>query len=234
MDLSWSELMVVAVVALVVIGPKDLPGMFRELGRFTAKIRAMGRDFSRAMEQAAKETGVKDVADDLKKMTSPKAMGLDAVRSAADKFEKWDPLKPALKPAVAHAAKASPLVPPPMPGTPAVASVATGPATSVATAAGPATAALSAKVAAKTADAAQVAEGLRAAKDTLKSSLNAAGKPATDGAETGGAKAAAKAKPKGAAVAPSVAAASAGAAEPVPVRGGRVRKKADPKTGDAA
>ena len=36
--------MVVAIVALVVIGPKDLPGMFRELGRFTAKIRAMGRE----------------------------------------------------------------------------------------------------------------------------------------------------------------------------------------------
>jgi sec-independent protein translocase protein TatB len=95
MDLSWSELLVVGIVALIVIGPKDLPGMFRELGRFTAKVRSMGREFSRAMEQAAKETGVKDVADDLRKVTNPKSMGLDAVRSAADKFEKWDPLKPA-------------------------------------------------------------------------------------------------------------------------------------------
>jgi sec-independent protein translocase protein TatB len=98
MDFSWSELMVVGIVALIIIGPKDLPGMFRELGRFTAKVRAMGREFSRAMEQAAKESGVKDVADDLKKATSAKAMGLDAVRSAADKFEKWDPLKNAAKP----------------------------------------------------------------------------------------------------------------------------------------
>mgnify|MGYP006178019023 CR=1 FL=1 len=53
----------------------------------------MAREFSRAMEQAAKESGVKDVADDLKKVTSPKAMGLDAVKSAADKFEKWDPTR---------------------------------------------------------------------------------------------------------------------------------------------
>ncbi len=89
MDLSWSEILVVAIVALIIIGPKDLPGMFRELGRFTAKVRAMGREFSRAMEAAAKESGVKDVAEDLKKATSPKAMGLDAVKSAADKFEKW-------------------------------------------------------------------------------------------------------------------------------------------------
>ena len=86
MDLSWAELMVVGIVALIVIGPKDLPGMFRELGRFTAKLRAMGREFSRAMEQAAKESGIKDVAEDLKKATSAKAMGLDAVKSAADKF----------------------------------------------------------------------------------------------------------------------------------------------------
>jgi sec-independent protein translocase protein TatB len=112
MDLSWSELLVVAVVALIVIGPKDLPGMFRELGRFTAKIRAMGREFSRAMEQAAKESGVKDVADDLKKVTSPSALGLDAVKSAADRFEKWDPLKNAAKPT-------KPLTPPPMPQSPA-------------------------------------------------------------------------------------------------------------------
>jgi sec-independent protein translocase protein TatB len=108
MDLSWSELLVVGIVALIIIGPKDLPGMFRELGRFTAKVRSMGREFSRAMEQAAKDTGVKDVADDLRKVTSPKSMGLDAVKSAADKFEKWDPLKNAAKPT-------QPLTPPPMP-----------------------------------------------------------------------------------------------------------------------
>ena len=105
MDLSWAELMVVGIVALIVIGPKDLPGMFRELGRFTAKLRAMGREFSRAMEQAAKESGIKDVAEDLKKATSAKAMGLDAVKSAADKFEKWDPLKNAAKPTAPAAEK---------------------------------------------------------------------------------------------------------------------------------
>lgn len=116
MSFSWSEILVVGVVALVVVGPKDLPGMFREVGRFTAKIRAMGREFSRAMEAAAKESGVKDVADDLRKVTSPKSMGLDAMKSAADKFEKWDPLKNAAKPS-------KPLTPPPMPATPVVAPV---------------------------------------------------------------------------------------------------------------
>lgn len=191
MDVSWSELLVVAVVALVVIGPKDLPGMFRELGRFTAKIRAMGRDFNRAMEQAAKESGVKDVADDLRKVTSSKAMGLDAVRSAADKFEKWDPLKPA----IAAKAKAGPLTPPPMPATPVAASVATTAAP------GSATAALAEKVAAKKTASAEVAKTLRAAKVAPQMTPPAV-LPAADA--------------------------------PMPKRGGRVRKKPEPDTGDTA
>lgn len=92
-DIGWTELMVIGIVALIVIGPKDLPEMFRTLGRFTAKAKGMAREFSRAMDQAADEAGVKDVAADLRKATSAKSMGLDAVKDAATKFEKWDPMK---------------------------------------------------------------------------------------------------------------------------------------------
>lgn len=98
-----SELLVIGIVALVVIGPRDLPEMFRQLGRLTAKLRAMSREFSRAMEQAANEAGVKDVAKDLNAIANPKAMGLNAVKDAVDKFEKWDPIKNAAKPTVAPA-----------------------------------------------------------------------------------------------------------------------------------
>lgn len=97
-DLGMSELLVIGIVALIVIGPKDLPGLFRSLGRFTAKMRGMAREFSRAMEAAADETGVKDVAKDLKSVTSARSMGLEAVKEATAKFEKWDPLKNAARP----------------------------------------------------------------------------------------------------------------------------------------
>lgn len=92
-DIGWSELLLIAIVALIVVGPRDLPGMFRTLGRFTAKARSMAREFSRAMEDAAKESGVNEAAKDLREMTSKKRLGLDALEDAARKFEKWDPMK---------------------------------------------------------------------------------------------------------------------------------------------
>ena len=88
-----TELLVIGVVALIVVGPKDLPDMFRQLGRFTGKMRGMARDFQRAMEDAADESGVKDISRDLKGMANPKKFGLDKLKDAASDFEKWDPMK---------------------------------------------------------------------------------------------------------------------------------------------
>lgn len=155
-DIGWAELLVIGVVALIVIGPEDLPDMFRQLGRFTAKIRQMSREFSRAMEDAAKQSGVKDVTDDLKSLTSPKAMGLDKVREAADRFEKWDPIKSA-----ARASAAKTLVPPPMPATPAPV-VPQEPVAAPVVAGGPETQALRAKQAAKKAVLAETSAKLKA------------------------------------------------------------------------
>lgn len=138
-EIGWTELMLIGIVALIVIGPKDLPDMFRTMGRFTAKMRGMARDFQRAMDQAAKETGVNDIAADLKAATSAKSMGLDAVKDAASRFEKWDPLKPA------SAVKAAAAVPLTSLATPTV----HAPAAQVLTSAKAAKAAVAAKAAAK-------------------------------------------------------------------------------------
>jgi len=107
-DIGWSELLVIGVVALIVVGPKDLPVMFRTLGRMTGKARGMAREFSRAMDDAARESGVKDIGNDLKAATSKKALGLDALEKAADRFEKWDPKLPGSQTQAKSAATVAP------------------------------------------------------------------------------------------------------------------------------
>lgn len=151
-DIGWTELMVIGVVALIVIGPRDLPDLFRTLGRFTGKLRSMARDFQRAMESAADQAGVKDVANELKSATSTKNLGLDAVKEAASKFEKWDPLKPTPKP-----------VPKPAVATAAATGTAAAETAAAAPTYGPATEAVRAQAAERRAILDEAAQKLRAA-----------------------------------------------------------------------
>ncbi|MEM6385748.1 MAG: twin-arginine translocase subunit TatB [Pseudomonadota bacterium] len=92
-DFGFGELLLIGIVALVFLGD-DLPNVFRQMGRFTGKVRRMAREFSRAMEEAADEAGVKEAANTFKDAANPSKMGLNKLSEAADKFEKWDPTKP--------------------------------------------------------------------------------------------------------------------------------------------
>ena len=60
-DIGWQEILVIAIVLIVVVGPKDLPRMLRTFGRTTAKMRSMAGDFRRQFDDALKEAELDDV-----------------------------------------------------------------------------------------------------------------------------------------------------------------------------
>jgi sec-independent protein translocase protein TatB len=68
--LSMGEIMVIAVIALIVVGPKDLPKMLRTIGRFVTKLRGMAGEFQRHLDSAIREAGIEDVKKEVKNMTN--------------------------------------------------------------------------------------------------------------------------------------------------------------------
>lgn len=83
-DLGWTEMLLVGIVALIVVGPKDLPGMFRAVGEFTGKAKAMAREFSRAMNEAADQSGMSEIEKTIRAASNPKKFGVDSIRKAGD------------------------------------------------------------------------------------------------------------------------------------------------------
>jgi sec-independent protein translocase protein TatB len=66
-DIGWSEMALVFLVALIVIGPKDLPRVARTMGQWVGKGRAMAREFQRALEDMAREAELDKVKSEIEK-----------------------------------------------------------------------------------------------------------------------------------------------------------------------
>ena len=74
-DIGWSEFVLIAVVALIAIGPKELPGVLRMVGQWMGKARKMAAEFQSQFQEAMREAEMAD----LKK-------SFDEVREAASSF----------------------------------------------------------------------------------------------------------------------------------------------------
>ena len=67
-DISWTEFLLIGIVALIVIGPKELPGVMRTMGQWTRKLRGMASDFQHQFQEAMREaemTDLKKQVDDM-------------------------------------------------------------------------------------------------------------------------------------------------------------------------
>ncbi len=87
-----SELIVIAIVALIVIGPKDLPKVLRTVGQVMTKVRSMAREFQGHLEDAVRETGLDDLKNDIRKAASVDIKGsVTGTAREPGKVTKTDP-----------------------------------------------------------------------------------------------------------------------------------------------
>ncbi len=70
-DVGWDEMALIAVVSLIVIGPKDLPVVLRQMGRWTRKAREMASDFQRGVDDMMRESELGDLKKQVAKVAEP-------------------------------------------------------------------------------------------------------------------------------------------------------------------
>ena len=59
--IGWTELLIIAIVAMVVVGPKDLPRLMRTFGHYAGKLRRMGNEFKQQVDEAMREAELVEV-----------------------------------------------------------------------------------------------------------------------------------------------------------------------------
>jgi sec-independent protein translocase protein TatB len=89
-DIGWGEFLVIGIVALVVIGPKELPGVVRTLGQSVAKLRRMAADFQNQFNEAMREAELVDLKKDAEKMiaSATSAVSYNPIEKAGEELQK--------------------------------------------------------------------------------------------------------------------------------------------------
>ncbi|MEN6543122.1 Sec-independent protein translocase protein TatB [Parvibaculum sp.] len=83
-DIGWSELLLVGVLALVFVGPKDLPRVMRTAGRYVGKMRAMAREFQQSFEDLARESELEELRKQVAELRNQSVAPLADIREAVE------------------------------------------------------------------------------------------------------------------------------------------------------
>ena len=112
-DIGWSEILVIGVVALIAIGPKELPGVLRSAGQWIGKIKRMASEFQGQFQEAMREAEMSDLkkhADDLNSFSKSLTSGIDPYDIMKDTAAETKPAATTVEtPAVAQMADAPPI-----------------------------------------------------------------------------------------------------------------------------
>ncbi|MBG1231367.1 Sec-independent protein translocase subunit TatA/TatB [Aestuariivirga litoralis] len=109
--LSTSHILVIVVLAIIAIGPKDLPTVLRRFGQFMNKMRGMARDFQGQVDVAMKDAGMDGVQQDLKSLRtgiSAAVAPMQTLASSAASSAMSSPSASASSTAIAAAASSTP------------------------------------------------------------------------------------------------------------------------------
>ena len=128
LDVGWTEILVIAIVLIIVVGPKDLPQMLRTFGRMVAKMRGMAGDFRQQFDEALREADLDDVRKTIGE--AQKLNPLNTIRDAVNPLRQMgDEIKADLQKATSSITTPTPSVNP-AESTSAVPSEASKPASS--------------------------------------------------------------------------------------------------------
>ena len=76
-DIAWSELFVIVLVALVVVGPKDLPKLMRTAGQWAGRARGMADQFKRSFDDMARQAELDELRNEVNKLKNTPMTDID-------------------------------------------------------------------------------------------------------------------------------------------------------------
>lgn len=111
-DIGWSELVVIGVIALIVIGPKELPTVLRTLGHYMGKVKRMASEFQGQFNDAIREAELHDLQKQAQDLTSSVTdiSSFDPMADTREAMEQALETKPAPSPEANPEAKTEPAV----------------------------------------------------------------------------------------------------------------------------
>lgn len=103
-EIGWSELMLIGIVALIVIGPKELPGVLRTVGRTVTKLRRMAGEFQGQFQEALREADLADMRKEITDITETARSSI-AASPVNDIFDPMRSIREEIRTAVESATK---------------------------------------------------------------------------------------------------------------------------------
>jgi sec-independent protein translocase protein TatB len=123
-EISWSELLILAIVTLIFVGPKELPVFLRTIGRYAGMVKRQATEFRAQFDAALREAELESVTKEFENMQSSvnaEVMGAkQAVDDAAKQPTSLELAHKAVAAARAETVTEAPLPMPPMPATPSM------------------------------------------------------------------------------------------------------------------